>query len=208
MCVLMTQEAAGIGCPVVRDGVRSIHGHHVPVKINQALATNGCTVATHAVCRMADRAGKPVVNMTRVFAEARIAQDLRKVVAFGADRIRPIDAQIRRREEIANQRSGRGSRADFVAPLQDMRPLGAMWPIRPCSPELPVVIAVVTITAEDLCPHGAAGRDSILLQHIQSQARLRQRAAARVHDRMAGSAGQRKLRYHVQKIAREHNARR
>src|SRR6266566_2551902 len=77
-----------------------------------------------------------------------------------------------------------------------MRTIGAV------TPEFPIVVAVVAVSAEDAVSHAASGRGSIQIQHLGAQTRLRQRTASVVSHRVARSGGGTELRDDVQRIAR------
>ena len=76
-----------------------------------------------------------------------------------------------------------------------MRPVGAG------SSELPIIVAVVAVGAEDLCAHHAALRDSVQVQHGRPQTRLRKAAVAGVRHWVTGDRRKGKLRNDVQRIA-------
>lgn len=80
-----------------------------------------------------------------------------------------------------------------------------MRTVRSQTAKFPIVIAVVAVGAEELCSHTAALRNAVQIRHVGQQARLRERAAANMSNRMAGSAGVGKLRDDVQEIARSNH---
>ena len=115
--LLVAHETAGVGGPVVGDWVGSIHSHDVPVKVDEALASDRRARTSHSVCRVANGTRESIINVPRVLGETGVAENLREVVALGAHRIRTVHTQVRRRKDISNQSSWGGSRTDFIASL-------------------------------------------------------------------------------------------
>ena len=76
-----------------------------------------------------------------------------------------------------------------------------MRTVRTGSTKLTIVVAVVTIRAQNLRPHRAARRNSIEVQHVRQQAGLRECAAPCVGHRMARGRRNRELRNQVERIA-------
>ena len=155
--------------------------------------------------RVAGGAGESVIDMARMLAEAGVRNELGKIVAFRAHRIRAIRRRIQNRigEQIrdggSRARSGRDL-AELVAPLQQMQKLRPMRPVGTGSAELAIVIAVVAVGTENAHAHGASLRAAIQIEHVAQETGLRKGAAAIVHHRVTRGGGLRQLRDDVQRI--------
>lgn len=200
--MVVAGETAGVGGARIGDGSRSVRPDDIDVKIHEPFARNGCAGAAHAVSGVACGAGKAIIDVPRMFAEACICHDLIQVVTLSAKRIRTIDAEIRIGEEVVDQLARRRRLAEFIAALKNVRPLRAMRTIRSQAAKFAIVIAVVAIGAENLRPHAAPLCNSVEIEHVAQQARLRQRAAPHVSHRMAGGASERELGNNIQEVAR------
>src|SRR5271166_5087257 len=150
---LVTYQRARIGRAAVGDGRTSILGYHVDVKIHQPLATNARVDASHAVCGVAGRTGKSGVDMALVLLEAGVRHDIAQTVAFAAHRVGPIHAEIGVPEKIGDQLARFHRLAKFVAPFQNVGPLGAVRTVRTGASKLAIVVAVVAVGAEHLRSH-------------------------------------------------------
>ena len=62
--------------------------------------------------------------------------------------------------------------AEFITPLENVRPHRAMRSIGARAAGFAIVVAVVAIGAEDLCAHGAALGDAVEVQHVGQKAGL------------------------------------
>ena len=160
---LVTCEHTGVGRAVVGDGRGSILGYDVDVEIHEALSADAWVGASHPVGGVARRTGEAGVDVALMLGEAGIRHDAAQAVALAAERVRTIDAEIGIAKEIIHQLPGRDGLAEFVAALEDVRPLGAVGAVRARASEFAIVVAVVTVGAEDLRADGAAGRQAIEL---------------------------------------------
>src|SRR5271169_341656 len=94
MRCLVTDQRARVGRAVVGDGSASILGHHVDIKIDQALATDIRVGASHAVCSVTYRTGEASVDVALVVGEAGVRHDLGQIVAFAAHGVRSVGAEV------------------------------------------------------------------------------------------------------------------
>lgn len=203
MRVIVASQAAGIASLRIRDRIRAVRRNHIDIEIHEPHSGNGAAGAPHSVRGVANRAGKAIVNhMAGMLTETCIRRNLTQVVTFAAKRVRSVYAEVWVRKEIGDQLTGRRCLAELVTALQNVRPLRTVWAVRACPAELAIVVAVVTIRAENLRSHAASLCDAVQIEHIRQQAGLGQSTAANVSNRVARSTGDRKLRDHVQKIAR------
>ena len=118
-------------------------------------------------------------------------------MAFAAQAVGSIHAQIRTGKKIGNQLTRHCGLAEFIAALENMCPLGAVGAVGAGASEFTIIVAVVAVGAENLGPHRTAVGYTIQVQHVRKQARLWERTASGVHHGMAGSCGDGKLRDQV-----------
>jgi len=169
----MTGQTARIYSLHVGNRDFAIRSNHIKIEIHHPLSRNRCHLGTHSVCRVANRAGKSVVDVASVLAEASIAHDAGQVVTLGAKGIVASRSQIGREIQV-HDRLTRGVRlAHIIAALQDMYVLRAVRAVRPCAAEFPVIIAVMAIGAQNAGAHSAALRAAVQVQHVWPQAGLR-----------------------------------
>lgn len=190
-------RGAGIGnriCSVRRDDV--------DVKIYQPLSGDAGVIPAHAMSGVTDRAREAFLDVLGVFRKTCIGGDLIQVVTLAAKCVGTVHAEIGAGKQIRDAQPRTGSLAELVAALQNVRPLRSMRTIRPAAAKLAIVVAVVAIGAENLSSHKPPLRDAVQIQHVVSQTGLRQRAAANVRHRMAGSRGQTELRDQIQGVTR------
>lgn len=206
MSVLVANQRACIRGVTIGNGIRAIHSHNIRVKIHEPLPGNARTQGAHAVRGVAGRTREAVVDVPGMFCETRVAHNIIQIMALSTECIGSVGAYIGSREQIADRRARSRSRADFVAPLQDVRPSGPMRPVWSGPAGLTVVIAAVAIAAENLHAHRATRSNAVQLQQIGSKTRLQKGAAPRMHYRMARQAGLRKLGKQVKRISRRHDA--
>jgi hypothetical protein len=157
------------------------------------------------MCRVTNGAGKAVVDMPRVLAEAGICQHWLKIVTLAAQRVWSINAHIRVREEAVQQPPWNLCHAELVSTLKNVTELGSVWPVRPGAAEFPVVIAVVTIRAKDTRANSSRGVCPIEVQHLSAQAGLCQSALSIVHHWVTGSGRPVKFGNQVQWITTSDN---
>ena len=206
---IMTDEGAGIRPRIVRNRHGLVRSHHANIKVNQTVAGNISIQRADAMCRVADRAGEPVLrNMVAMLSPARGRKNNAQIVALRAHGVGTLRAQIRRWKSVRDNSAGCGSLAHHIIPFQNVRVDGAMRARRPGSAKFPVVVAVVAIGAEDAGAHQPGGLRSIFIEHVGQQARLRKRAVAVMRHGMAGGGGWTELRHEVQLIAGEDQSRR
>jgi hypothetical protein len=111
--------------------------------------------------------------MALMLAEAGVRHDAGETVAFAAHRIRPVHAQVGILKQICDQLARRYRLIEFIAAFQNVGPLGTMRTIRPGTPKLAIVVAVVAVRAEYLRSYRAPLRYPIEIQHRSQQAGLR-----------------------------------
>lgn len=181
----MASQTARTGRSSVGDGTLAIRSDHVDVEVHEALGGNCSYLRAASVCAMAHRAGEAVVDMASVILEAAVGHDAGEIVTLGAQRVIPGRCEVRRIIQIGDWLSRSGRLAHVIAPFKNVRIFRSVRTIRPRSAELAVVIAVVTIGAEDTHAHDASLPRAIEIEHIRAQAGLRKWAAAIVHHRMA-----------------------
>jgi len=127
MGVIMADQATGVRRTVVGDRSPTVGRDHVGIKIHQAFARNVARWCAHPVGRMAYRARESILlNVAGVFAEAAVIQNLREIVALGAQSIRAAAgaahrADIRVREQIRNESSRKRRLTELIPALQDVR---------------------------------------------------------------------------------------
>lgn len=168
MRVIVARQAAGIAGLRIRNRIRSARRNYVDVEIDEPRPGNGSAGAPHSMRGVADRAGKAVVyHMAAVLTETCVRRDLIQVVAFAAKRVRSVYAEVRIGKEIRDQLTGRWCLAELIPALQNMRPLGTVRTVRARSAKLAVVVAVVTIRAENLRSHASSLRDAVQIEHIR-----------------------------------------
>src|ERR1035437_2829182 len=107
---------------------------------------------------MANRAREAGVDVVAVLVPTCIGDDVVKVMALAAHRVRTPEAQIRVWKQVCNQLTGRGRLAEFVVPLQDVGVRRSVRTAGASPSKLPVIVAIVAVGAEDLAAHGAAIR--------------------------------------------------
>ena len=198
--MVVARQAARIRSAVVRHRRTRIRCHDIGIKVNQPLARDASVLTTYSMCGVAGRARKPIINMSRVLAEAGIRENLIQIMALGAQRVRPIHGQIWAREQVSNQLAGRRGLAEFIVTFEQVQILRSVRTVRAAAAEFPIVVAVVAVRAEDAVAHVTSGRGSIQIQHLGAQTRLWQRTASVVSDRVARSGGGAELRDDVQGI--------
>src|SRR6266576_50145 len=151
--------------------------------------------------RMTDGAGKAVVDVTRVLLEARIQEHLLQIVTLAAQRIWSIDGKIRIRKEAIQQSPRDRCDTELVTTLENVVKLRTVWAVGACPAEFTIVVAIVTIRAQDACTYSPRGICSIQIQHLGAQARLSQGTLSIMHDRMIGTGSPVKFGNQVQRIA-------
>ena len=145
--------------------------------------------------------------MPRVFTEAGVAHNVVEVVALRAQGVGAAvgssgGACVWTLKQIRDELSGNRSLAEIVSSLQDMREGRPVRTVGSAASEFPVIVAVMAVRAQDANTHAARRRAAIEIQHVRSQAGLRERASAIVHHGMARSRDESKLWNHIQRITR------
>ena len=205
----MAHQRAGIGAVVVSDGSGAVRSHHVGIEIHQALSGDRRRSRSHAVRGVANRTAESIlIGMQIVLREAGVRENLGQIVALRAHREGSGDAGIGIGEKIRDRSAGNCRLAELIVALENVRVDRPVRTIRSGAAELAIVVAVVAIGAEVLGAHQPRRRQSLLVQHVHQQARLRQRAASIMSDRMAGGCRRRKFRNDVQRIWCRHHSRR
>jgi len=152
----MTRQRARVGCTAVCDGVTPIGRHNVQVKIDQPLARNSIALTANSVRGVAGGACESIINMPRVFAEAGVRENLAQVMAFGTQGIRPVDGQVRIREQVHDASTGRRRLAEFTTPLEQVGEFRAMGSVCAVAAKLAIVVTVVAVGAENAIAYVAA----------------------------------------------------
>ncbi len=142
-------------------------------------------------------AGESIVYVPSMLAEAGGCHHLVQIVAFRTESVR-ANTRIRTasgiqrwiREQILDGGSWPSGwqwydLAHFVASFEYMRILRAVWSIRSAPTELASVVTVMTVGAQKAYAHGTSLHSAVLIPHVLEQARLRQYAAAIVHNGVA-----------------------
>lgn len=153
MRVIVTSKAARIGGPRIGNSICSVRRDDVNVKIYEPIPGDIPVAAAHPVGAMARGTRKAIIDMPGVLGKARVAQNLRQVVALPAHRVGTVHAEIRAGIEISDHQPGAHRLAELVAALKKMRPLRAMRTIRPGAAKFAIVIAIVAVGTKDARPH-------------------------------------------------------
>src|SRR5579864_6079944 len=123
-------------------------------------------------------------NVIAVMSETEIIHHIAQVMAFGTHSIGSVEAEVGIWKRIRHRAARSCSLAELVVVLEDVRIHRAVRTIRTKSAKLTIVIAVMTVAAED--PHShQAPCGAVLIQHVGEQARLGQRTQTVMSDRMA-----------------------
>src|SRR5580700_7841158 len=172
MSSLVTCQGASVAGAVIGNGSAIVLTHHVDIKIHQTLARYARRHRAHAMSRVASGTGKTILrNVVAVMREAEIIHHIAQVMAFGTHSIGPLKAEVGIRERVRNRAAGSCSLAELVIVLENVRVHRAMSTIWPEPAKLAIVVAVVTIAAQNPYSHQASC-GAILIQHIGKQARL------------------------------------
>src|ERR1700675_1741577 len=139
--------------------------------------------------------------MPGMLAEAGIRKDLVQVVTFGTEGVGPVCGQVRVGEQVYDRLTGSGRLAELIVALEQMNELRSVRTIGASTPELPIVVAVMAVGAEDAYAHIAARRSAIQIEHLRTQAGLWQSAAAVMSNGMARTRGGRELRNDVERVS-------
>jgi len=170
----MAGQHTGAGPSVVADGSPVVLPDDVDVKIQEPFTGNRGGLGTHPMGRVTHRARKTVSRyVPRVLRETRVGQNLRQIVTLAAQRVRSIRTEIRVRVGIGDRSSRRCRLAELVVALQDVRVYRTVWSVGAGSTEFPVIVAVVTIRAEDPWTSEPRRNGPVQVQHVQPQAGLR-----------------------------------
>ena len=91
----MAGEYATVARSVVRNRSAIVLSDYVRVKVHQALARNTGRYRSHAMRRMTDRTGEPVIRyVIAVLQETGVAPHVGQVMALGAHAIWPIKSHV------------------------------------------------------------------------------------------------------------------
>ena len=124
MCMIMAGQRASARAAVVRNRRTSVLPDHTRIEVHQPLARQIGSTRPHPVRSVADRAAESIVDVPRVLCPTRVIGNLiLQIVAFGAKRVRPVHAEIRIGKQVRDRLPWRWRLAEFVPPLQQMRPL-------------------------------------------------------------------------------------
>lgn len=122
MSLIVADQSTGIRAAVVGDRRYSVLSYNIQIKIDYPLASHIGRPCSHAVRRMACRAREPRIDVRPVLAPTAGASDDRQIMAFPADGIRPIDAQIGIGEKIRDGLAGCWRLTELVSPFQQVSP--------------------------------------------------------------------------------------
>lgn len=159
----VADETAGICGPRIGDRGAAVRGDYVDIEVDQPLSADGPTVAAHAVGGMAGGASEAVIDVAGMLRKTGIRYHITQIMAFSTESIRTISAEVRIGKKIRDQLPRRRSLAEFVTPLQDVRPLRAMRAVGSYAAKFAIVVAVMAIRAEDLRAHRPPRRYSVFI---------------------------------------------
>ena len=204
--MIVADQTAGVGGAAVGNRDTAIGGDDVDIKIHEAFAGDGPRLCAHAVCGVANRAGEAILDMPGVLAETGVRDQLIEVVALRAQRVgaaisSALGAQDRVGKQIRNQPAGSGRLTELIPAFHDVgenRPVRSVWSN---AAEFPIVVAIVTIGAENARAHRPPVRPAIEIQHGRAKAGLGEHAGAIVEYRVAGSCERTELWNHIQRVA-------
>lgn len=124
--MIMADQATRVRGTVVGDRYPAVGRDYLDIEVHQAFAGNAARLCAHPMRRVAYRTRESVLlNVTGVFAEAGVIEDLRQIVALGTQSIRAtaraaLGACGRVREQVGDQSARRGRLTEFIAALQDV----------------------------------------------------------------------------------------
>ena len=98
----VARQRAAVCGSAVRDGLCAVGGHNVDVKIDHALAADGAVYTGHAMRRMASGTTEARIYVQCVLNEACVGYDPSQIVAFPAERVRAIHAEVRRWKKVGD----------------------------------------------------------------------------------------------------------
>jgi hypothetical protein len=148
MRVAVASQAARICGASVRDRTGSVRRDYVDVKVNEPFPGNVRVVSSHSMGGMACRTREAIVDMSSVFGEACVRDDLIQVVTLCAECVGTIHTEVGIGIEVGNELTRAWSLAELITALEKVRPRRSMRTIRAIATKLAIVIAVVTIGAE------------------------------------------------------------
>ena len=162
----MAGECASVAAAVIGNWSAIVLPHHIDVKIYQPFARDTRRNRAHPVRRVADRTGEPILRyVIAMLQEAGVAYHVAQVMALRAHAVRSVQAEVWIRKCIGDQASRRRGLAELVIVLEDVRVHRTVRAVRPRSAEFAIVVAVVTIGAENLQSHEPR-RGAVLIQHV------------------------------------------
>ena len=156
VCCVVAHQDAAVGAPVVGNRCALILSNHIDVEIHQPFAGHAGRARRHSMSRVAHRAGESILrHVAVVLWPARVRQNSTQVVAFGAHRIRPLRAQVRRWIRVGDHPAWYRRLACLIVSFQYVRVDRTVWAHRtsPNPAEFPVVVAVVAVGAENPRSH-------------------------------------------------------
>ena len=193
-------QSAGVAAAIIGDGSAIILSHNVGIEIDQPLARYSRRNRSHAVRGMAGRTGESILRyVVTVPLETGIRYHVGQIVTLGAHAIRSIETEVGIRKSVGDQSAWRRRLAELIIVLEDVRVHRTVRTVRPGASELSVVVAIVTVGAENLDSHQSRRR-AVLVQHIREQTGLWQDAHADVSHGMAGSPRRAEFRNYIQGI--------
>ena len=134
MGVTMAGQGASRGRAGIGDRFGSIWRDDVDIKVDEPLSRYIPIDRSEPVTCVASRAREAVIDVLGVLREARVGDDAREIVALSAECVGAIDAQVRVGKEVGDLLPGKGGLAEFVTPLQNVRPPGTVRTVRRCAP--------------------------------------------------------------------------
>ena len=148
----MAGQGASVAGTVIGNGRPIVLADHVDIKIHQTLAGYSRRNRTHAMRCVARGTGETILrNVIPVMSEAEIIHHIAQVMAFGTHSIGSVEAQVGIRKRVGDLAAGCRSLAELVIVLEDVRVHRAVRTVRPESAKLAIVVAVMTVAAQN--PH-------------------------------------------------------
>lgn len=183
----MTGQGAGVAGAVIGNRRAIVLTHHVDVKIHQTLAGYPRRNRAHAMSCVARGTREAVLrNVISVMSETEIIHHIAQVMAFGTHSIGSVEAEVGIWKRIRHRAARSCSLAELVVVLENVRIHRTMRAVRSESAKLAIVVAVMTVAAQNPYSHQAPC-GAVLIQHVGEQARLGQWTQTVMSDRMAGS---------------------
>src|ERR1700722_7742030 len=103
---------------------------------------------------MAGRTREPVLRyVVAVLLETSIRYHVSQIMTLGAHAIRSIETEIGIWKSVGDQSARRRGLAELIIVLEDMRVHRTVRTVRPGASKLAIIVAIVTVGAENLNSH-------------------------------------------------------